>query len=139
MPLALFLQKKTLCRVASREAAHKKERTTKMSKYVEKVLKDVQAKNANEPEFIQAVDEVLTTLDPVLKANPVYEKNAILERMVEPERIVMFRVPWVDDKGIVRVNRGYRIQMNSAIGPYKGGRRFDPTVNLSVLKFLAFE
>ena len=110
-----------------------------MSKYVEKVLKEVQAKNANEPEFIQAVDEVLTTLDPVLKANPVYEKNAILERMVEPERIVMFRVPWVDDKGIVRVNRGYRIQMNSAIGPYKGGLRFDPTVNLSVLKFLAFE
>jgi len=88
---------------------------------------------------MQAVDEVLTTLDPVLKANPEYEKNAILERMVEPERIVMFRVPWVDDKGIVRVNRGYRIQMNSAIGPYKGGLRFDPTVNLSVLKFLAFE
>ena len=81
----------------------------------------------------------MTTLDPVLKTNPQYEKNAILERMVEPERIVIFRVPWVDDKGIVRVNRGYRIQMNSAIGPYKGGLRFDPTVNLSVLKFLAFE
>ena len=110
-----------------------------MSKYVEKVLADVKAKNPNEPEFIQAVDEVLTTLDPVLKANPQYEKNAILERMVEPERVIMFRVPWVDDKGIVRVNRGYRIQMNSAIGPYKGGLRFDPTVTLSVLKFLAFE
>ena len=110
-----------------------------MSKYVDSVLASVKAKNPNEPEFIQAVDEVLTTLDPVLKTNPQYEKNAILERMVEPERIVIFRVSWVDDKGIVRVNRGYRIQMNSAIGPYKGGLRFDPTVNLSVLKFLAFE
>ena len=110
-----------------------------MSKYIDKVLAEVKAKNPNEPEFIQAVDEVLTTLDPVLKANPQYEKNAILERMVEPERVIMFRVPWVDDKGFVRVNRAYRIQMNSAIGPYKGGLRFDPTVNLSVLKFLAFE
>ena len=110
-----------------------------MSKYVESVLAQVRAKNANEPEFIQAVEEVLTTLDPVIKVHPEYEKNAILERMVEPERIVMFRVPWVDDKGVVRVNRGYRIQMNSAIGPYKGGLRFDPSVNLSVLKFLAFE
>ncbi len=110
-----------------------------MSKYVERVLKETAARNANEPEFLQAVDEVLTTLDPVLKKNPQYEANAILERMVEPERVVMFRVPWVDDKGIIRVNRGYRIQMNSAIGPYKGGLRFDPTVNLGVLKFLAFE
>ncbi len=110
-----------------------------MSKYVDSVLASVKAKNPNEPEFIQAVDEVLTTLDPVLEGNPQYEKNAILERMVEPERVIMFRVPWVDDKGIVRVNRGYRIQMNSAIGPYKGGLRFDPTVNLGVLKFLAFE
>ena len=110
-----------------------------MSKYVERVLKETAARNANEPEFLQAVDEVLTTLDPVLKKNPQYEANAILERMVEPERVVMFRVPWVDDKGIIRVNRGYRIQMNSAIGPYKGGLRFDPSVNLSVLKFLAFE
>ncbi len=110
-----------------------------MSKYVESVLASVKAKNANEPEFIQAVDEVLMTLDPVLKANKQYEANAILERMVEPERVIMFRVPWVDDKGIIRVNRGYRVQMNSAIGPYKGGLRFDPTVNLGVLKFLAFE
>jgi len=110
-----------------------------MSKYVDRVMKETSARNANEPEFLQAVEEVLSTLDPVLKANPVYEKNAILERMVEPERVIMFRVPWVDDKGIVRVNRGYRIQMNSAIGPYKGGLRFDPTVNLGVLKFLAFE
>ena len=110
-----------------------------MSKYVDQVLKDVRAKNSGEPEFLQAVEEVLTTLDPVLKANPQYQQAAILERMVEPERVVIFRVPWVDDKGIVRVNRGFRIQMNSAIGPYKGGLRFDPTVNLGVLKFLAFE
>ncbi len=110
-----------------------------MSKYVESVLEAVKAKNANEPEFLQAVEEVFTTLDPVLKVHPEYQKNAILERMVEPERVVMFRVPWVDDKGIVRVNRGYRVQMNSAIGPYKGGLRFDPSVTLSVLKFLAFE
>jgi glutamate dehydrogenase (NADP+) len=110
-----------------------------MSKYVQKVMAEVKAKNANEPEFIQAVDEVLSTLDPVLKSNPQYEECAILERMVEPERVIIFRVPWIDDKGIVRVNRGFRVQFNSAIGPYKGGLRFDPTVNLSVLKFLAFE
>ena len=110
-----------------------------MSKYVDSVLKNLKTKNANEPEFIQAAEEVLLTLDPVLKANPQYEKNAILERIVEPERVIMFRVPWVDDTGKIRVNRGYRIQQNSAIGPYKGGLRFDPSVNLSVLKFLAFE
>ena len=110
-----------------------------MSKYVDSVMAGLKARNANEPEFLQAAEEVLSTLDPVLKANPQYEQNAILERIVEPERVVMFRVPWVDDKGIVRVNRGYRIQQNSAIGPYKGGLRFDPSVNLSVLKFLAFE
>ena len=110
-----------------------------MSKYIEKVLADVKAKNANEPEFIQAVEEVLSTLAPVIEANPQYEKAAILERMVEPERVVMFRVPWVDDNGVVQVNRGYRVQFNSAIGPYKGGLRFHPTVTLSVLKFLGFE
>ena len=110
-----------------------------MSNYVQKVLADVKAKNANEPEFIQAVEEVLSTLTPVLEANPQYEKAAILERMVEPERVVMFRVPWVDDNGVVQVNRGYRVQFNSAIGPYKGGLRFHPTVTLSVLKFLGFE
>ena len=110
-----------------------------MSKYVDSVMAGLKARNANEPEFLHAAEEVLSTLDPVLKANPQYEQNAILERIVEPERVVMFRVPWVDDKGIVRVNRGYRIQQNSAIGPYKGGLRFDPSVNLSVLKFLAFE
>ena len=110
-----------------------------MNKYIESVLNDVKAKNAGEPEFLQAVEEVLSTLAPVIESNKAYQQEAILERMVEPERVIMFRVPWVDDKGIVRVNRGYRIQMNSAIGPYKGGLRFDPSVNLSVLKFLAFE
>ncbi len=110
-----------------------------MSKYVQNVLADVKAKNPNEPEYIQAVEEVLLTLDPVLEANKQYEASAILERIVEPERVIMFRVPWIDDKGFVRVNRGYRVQYNSAIGPYKGGLRFDPTVNLSVLKFLGFE
>jgi len=110
-----------------------------MNKYIETVLKDVYAKNADQKEFLQAVEEVLTSLDPVIKANKEYEKNAILERLVQPERTIIFRVPWVDDTGKVRVNRGYRIQFNSAIGPYKGGLRFDPSVNLSVLKFLAFE
>ena len=109
------------------------------SKYVNEVLADVRAKNADQSEFLQAVEEVLTTLDPVLKANPQYEEAAILERLVVPERILIFRVPWIDDKGKVRVNKGYRVQFNSAIGPYKGGLRFDPTVNLSILKFLAFE
>ncbi|MBR6325156.1 MAG: glutamate dehydrogenase, partial [Victivallales bacterium] len=88
---------------------------------------------------MQAVEEVFTTLAPVVDAHPEYETEAILERIVEPERTIIFRVPWVDDKGVVRVNRGYRVQFNSAIGPYKGGLRFDPTVNLSVLKFLGFE
>ena len=110
-----------------------------MSKYVEQVLKDAQKNNAGQKEFLQAVEEVLTTLGPVVDAHPEYQENAILERIVEPERTIMFRVPWIDDKGIVRVNRGYRVQYNSAIGPYKGGLRFDPSVNLSVLKFLGFE
>jgi len=110
-----------------------------VSKYINKVLSEVKAKDPNQPEFLQAVTEVLSTLAPVVDRNKEYEKNAILERLVEPERVITFRVPWVDDKGIVRVNRGYRIQFNSAIGPYKGGLRFDPTVNLSVLKFLGFE
>ncbi|MBR4652895.1 MAG: NADP-specific glutamate dehydrogenase [Kiritimatiellae bacterium] len=109
------------------------------SKYVNEVLADVRAKNADQSEFLQAVEEVLMTLDPVLKANPQYEEAAILERLVVPERILIFRVPWIDDKGKVRVNKGYRVQFNSAIGPYKGGLRFDPTVNLSILKFLGFE
>ncbi len=110
-----------------------------MSTYIDSVIKDLKKKNAHESEFIQAAEEVLTTLSPVVDAHPEYQANAILERIVEPERVVLFRVPWVDDKGIVRVNRGFRVQFNSAIGPYKGGLRFDPTVNLSVLKFLGFE
>lgn len=110
-----------------------------MSMYVEKVLDDVKLKNACEPEFIQAVDEVLSALVPVIDSNSCYEKFAILERMVEPERLIMFRVPWVDDSGKIRVNRGYRVQFSSLIGPYKGGLRFHPSVNQSIIKFLGFE
>ncbi len=107
--------------------------------YVERVLAELKEKNATEPEFIQAVTEVLETLKPVIEKHPEYEKAALLEKMVEPERQIMFRVPWVDDNGKVQVNRGYRVQFNSAIGPYKGGLRFHPSVNLSVIKFLGFE
>ena len=110
-----------------------------MNKYISDVLADVHAKNADQKEFLQAVEEVLVSLDPVIEANPKYEENAILERMVAAERTIIFRVPWTDDNGKIHINRGYRIQFNSAIGPYKGGLRFDSTVNLSVLKFLAFE
>ena len=107
--------------------------------YVERVLEDVKAKNAEQPEFIQAVKEVLESLKPVIEAHPEYEKMAILERLVEPERVVMFKVPWQDDQGQVHVNRGYRVQFSSAIGPYKGGLRLHPSVNLSIIKFLGFE
>lgn len=107
--------------------------------YVNRVWEEVKAKNQNEPEFLQAVEEVLTTLDPVVDQMPELEPNAILERLVEPERVIMFRVPWMDDKGNYHVNRGFRVQYNSAIGPYKGGLRFSKEVNLSVLKFLGFE
>ncbi|MDY2839202.1 MAG: NADP-specific glutamate dehydrogenase, partial [Treponema sp.] len=107
--------------------------------YVNRVWEEVKAKNANEPEFLQAVEEVLTTLEPAVDQMPELEPNAILERMVEPERVIMFRVPWMDDAGNYHVNRGYRVQYNSAIGPYKGGLRFSKEVNLSVLKFLGFE
>ena len=107
--------------------------------YIKKIWDDVKAKNANEPEFLQAVEEVLTTLEPAVDQMPQLEPNAILERMVEPERVIMFRVPWMDDAGNYHVNRGYRVQFNSAIGPYKGGLRFSKEVNLSVLKFLGFE
>ncbi len=110
-----------------------------MNEYISRVLDDVRAKNADQKEFLQAVEEVLTSLEPVIAANPKYEENAILERMVAAERTIIFRVPWTDDNGKIHINRGYRIQFNSAIGPYKGGLRFDSTVNLSVLKFLAFE
>lgn len=107
--------------------------------YVQRVWENVQAKNASEPEFLQAVHEVLETLEIVAEKMPELEKYAILERCVEPERTVIFRVPWTDDAGKVHVNRGYRIQFNGAIGPYKGGIRFHPSVNLSILKFLGFE
>lgn len=110
-----------------------------MNAYVERVLQETQKKNANEPEFLQTVEEVLTSLAPVVEAHPEYEKAGLLERMVEPERTIEFRVAWVDDAGKVNVNRGYRVQYNGAIGPYKGGLRFAPSVNLSVIKFLGFE
>ena len=109
------------------------------NQYLLSVLDGLKARNAHEPEFLQAVEEVLESLEPVVDADPRYEQQNIIGRMVEPERVVMFRVPWVDDQGKVQVNRGYRVQFNSAIGPYKGGLRFHPTVNLSVIKFLGFE
>jgi len=102
-------------------------------------MADDTAKNPNEPEFLQAVQEVTDSLAPVLERHPKYREGAILERLIEPERVIMFRVPWQDDDGEVHVNRGYRVEMNSAIGPYKGGLRFHPTVYLGMLKFLAFE
>ncbi len=106
---------------------------------VEKFMQSVESRNQNQPEFLQAVYEVAQAIIPFIEDHPIYKKAAILERMVEPERVLMFRVPWVDDEGNYRVNRGYRVQMNSAIGPYKGGLRFHPEVDLSTLKFLAFE
>jgi glutamate dehydrogenase (NADP+) len=107
--------------------------------YVKDVLAIVEKRNAGEPEFLQAAKEVLESLEPVIERNPEYKEARILDRIVEPERQLMFRVPWQDDQGRVQVNRGYRIQFNSAIGPYKGGLRFHPSVTLSILKFLAFE
>src|SRR4029450_262517 len=109
------------------------------SSFVRDLMAEVKAKNPMEPEFHQAVQEVVESLDLVLERRPEYRSACILERMVEPERLVMFRVPWQDDHGQVHVNRGFRIEMNSAIGPYKGGLRFHPSVNLGILKFLAFE
>ena len=103
------------------------------------ILESIAARDPNEKEFHQAVQEVVETVQPVLDRNPEYRQAAVLERITEPERVIMFRVPWIDDEGQVQVNRGFRIQMNSAIGPYKGGLRFHPSVNLSILKFLAFE
>lgn len=107
--------------------------------YVDDVLAQLIEKNPGQPEFHQAATEVLNTLKPVIEANEKYQNAALLERLVEPERQIMFRVPWVDDNGKVQVNRGYRVQFNSAIGPYKGGLRFHPSVNLSIIKFLGFE
>ena len=113
-----------------------------MANYEQQVndfMAKVIAKNPSEVEFHQAVHEVVESLIPFINENPQYKEAKILERMVEPERVILFRVPWLDDKGVIQINRGYRIEMNSAIGPYKGGLRFHPTVNLGVLKFLAFE
>lgn len=110
-----------------------------MSKRIEEFMAMVSKKNPGEVEFHQAVQEVIESVMPFIEKNPKYQEAKILERMVEPERVIMFRVPWLDDKGEIQVNRGYRIQMSSVIGPYKGGLRFHPTVNLSILKFLAFE
>ncbi|MHB8579508.1 MAG: NADP-specific glutamate dehydrogenase [Ignavibacteriaceae bacterium] len=110
-----------------------------MSEYITKLMSEVKAKNPNEPEFHQAVQEIVESLEVVLERHPEYRSAKILERMVEPERLIMFRVPWMDDQGEIHINRGFRIDMNSAIGPYKGGLRFHPSVNLGILKFLAFE
>ncbi len=110
-----------------------------IKEYIESFMTDVKAKNPNEPEFHQAVVEVVESLAPYIIAHPEMREAKILDRIAEPERIIIFRVAWLDDKGEIQVNRGYRVQMNSAIGPYKGGLRFHPSVNLSILKFLAFE
>ncbi len=110
-----------------------------MGTFVQNLMSDVKAKNQAEPEFHQAVHEVAESLERVLDRHPEYRSNKVLERIIEPERVIMFRVPWLNDQGEVQVNRGFRIEMNSAIGPYKGGLRFHPSVNLGILKFLAFE
>ena len=107
--------------------------------YVQDVLEMVKAKDPEQTLFIQAATEILETLEPVMEAHPEYQENHILERFVEPERVIIFRVPWIDDAGVAQVNRGYRVEFNSAIGPYKGGLRFNPTVNLGMLKFLGLE
>jgi len=110
-----------------------------MSDYVHALMAEVKAKNPSEPEFHQAVEEVAESVAFVLESNPEYRKAKVFERIIEPERTILFRVPWVDEQGEVQINRGYRVEMNSAIGPYKGGLRFHPSVNLGILKFLAFE
>ena len=107
--------------------------------YIDQVRAAVAARNAGQPEFMQAVDEVLSTIKPVVESDDVYKNNAVLERLTEPDRQIMFRVPWTDDNGNMRVNRGYRVQFNNAIGPYKGGLRLHPSVDLSIIKFLGFE
>ncbi len=110
-----------------------------MPSYALGILTELQRRNAHEPEFLQAAQEILTTLDPVIQRHPEYERAGLLERLVEPERTILFRVPWIDDAGRVQVNRGYRVQFSSAIGPVKGGLRLHPSVNLSIIKFLGFE
>ncbi len=114
-------------------------RSISMSSFVSEIMDSVKAKNPAEPEFHQAVQEVVESLDLVIERHPEYRAAKIVERIVEPERVIMFRVPWTDDQGEIHVNRGFRIEMNSAIGPYKGGLRFHPSVNLGILKFLAYE
>ncbi len=113
--------------------------SNKVEQFIEDFMANIKAKNPNEPEFHQATLEVVESLAPYILENPKYQTAKILERIAEPERVIMFRVAWVDDKGEIQINKGYRVQMNSAIGPYKGGLRFHPSVNLGVLKFLAFE
>lgn len=110
-----------------------------MHKDIETIFENIKKRDSHEPEFLQAVNEVLETLHPIIQKYPEYADQALLERITEPERQIMFRVPWVDDKGQVHVNRGYRVEFNSALGPYKGGIRFHPSVNLSIIKFLGFE
>ncbi len=110
-----------------------------MSNFVDTIMADVKAKNPAQPEFHQAVQEVVESLEPVIEKHPEYKEAKVLERIIEPERVILFRVPWVDDNGKVQVNRGFRVEFNSAIGPYKGGLRFHPSVNLGILKFLGFE
>jgi len=110
-----------------------------MSSYVQRLMAEVKSKNAGEPEFHQAVAEVAESIDPVLERHPHYREAKILEQIIEPERVIIFRVSWADDSGRVQVNRGYRVEMNGSIGPYKGGLRFHPSVNLGILKFLALE
>ena len=110
-----------------------------MQKIIHDFMNNVTCKNPDEKEFLQAVEEVAETVIPFIEENPKYKNKMLLERMIEPERVIIFRVPWINDKGLTEVNRGYRVEFNSAIGPYKGGLRFHPTVNLSILKFLGFE
>ena len=121
--------------LSTKENISKEEKET--IDYINKIYKKIEARDPHETEFLQAVKILFDSLIPVFVKNSTYKENNILERIVEPERVISFRVPWVDDKGNVHVNRGYRVQFNSAIGPYKGGLRFHPTVNLSVMKFLA--
>lgn len=110
-----------------------------ISDYIQRVIKNLRTKNADETEFLEVAEEVLKSLQPVIDKHPEYEKLALLERFTEPERVIIFRVPWEDDNGQIHVNRGYRVQFNGAIGPYKGGLRFHPTVYLGIIKFLGFE
>ena len=124
------------CRVFSEATALKE---NPMSQFTTQFMTSMKGRNSHEPEFLQAVEEVVDSLSVVLDKHPEYRSSKVLERVVEPERVIMFRIPWTDDQGEVQVNRGFRIEMNSAIGPYKGGLRFHPSVTLGMLKFLAFE